>query len=85
MSHRQSFDKLDYLNTKNPKSTICQFFNTTICNVCGEQSNNEICLECMAQPDKTILAFYEKIRWLERTYQQFNEVSVSYLIFMILI
>ncbi|XP_046836193.1 DNA polymerase zeta catalytic subunit isoform X1 [Vespa crabro] len=77
ISHRQSFDKLDYLNTKNQKSTICQFFNTTICNVCGEQSTNEICSECMTQPDKTILAFYEKIRWLERTYQQFNEVCYS--------
>ncbi|KAL2730715.1 DNA polymerase zeta catalytic subunit isoform X5 [Vespula squamosa] len=77
MSHRPSFDKLNYFKTKNQKSTICQFFNTTICNICGEQSNSEICLECMAQPDKTILAFYEKIRWLERTYQQFTEVCYS--------
>ncbi|XP_015179336.1 PREDICTED: DNA polymerase zeta catalytic subunit isoform X3 [Polistes dominula] len=77
MSHRQSFDKLDYLNTKNQKSTICQFFNTTECNICGEQSTNEICSECMAQPDKTILTIYEKIRWFERTYQQFNEICYS--------
>ncbi|XP_043488413.1 DNA polymerase zeta catalytic subunit isoform X1 [Polistes fuscatus] len=77
MSHRQSFDKLDYLNTKNQKSTICQFFNATVCNICGEQSTNEICSECMAQPDKTILTIYEKIRWFERTYQQFNEICYS--------
>lgn len=77
MSHKQSYDKMEYYNMKNPKSTICQFFNTTICNVCNEQSTNEICSYCMAQPTRTILALYEKIRWLERTYQQLNEVCYS--------
>ncbi|KAK2584377.1 hypothetical protein KPH14_006763 [Odynerus spinipes] len=77
ISHKQAYDKLDYLSTRNQKFTICQFFNTTVCNVCGEQSSNEICAQCMAQPSRTILALYEKIRWLERTYQQLNEVCYS--------
>jgi len=76
MSHRFSFNNITHLGGDNPKSTICQFFSSTSCISCGEQTNKDVCSECHLQPDRTILVLLEKIKQLERNYQQITTVRI---------
>lgn len=86
MSHRHNFDNIVHLRTDNPKSTIRQFFASVMCITCGEQTNKEICAECLSQPNRTILVLLDKIRQLERTYQQITNVSMmEHRIFIIIL
>lgn len=79
MSRSLTFDKGINLMAKNKKSTICQFFNTVVCAACGQQTNHELCTQCLQYPDQTIVILLEKIRWLQKTYNQINSVcSISY-------
>lgn len=75
MSHRQSFDNIAHFGGNNPKSTIRQFFNSVACVTCGEQTNKEVCAECVSQPSRAVLVLLEKICQLERTHQQVANVS----------
>lgn len=76
MPHRQGFHYVTDLQGDNPKSTIRQFFSSTACITCGEQTNKEICSECLLQPNRAILIILDKIKQLERTHQQIAAVSI---------
>jgi len=80
MSHRFNFNNTVHLGGDNPKSTIRQFFSSASCIICGEQTNKDVCSECHSQSDRTILVLLEKIKQLERNYQQITTVSILLLI-----
>lgn len=75
ISHRSNFDSVLHLGEGNPKSTIRQFFSSMACITCGEQTNKEICPDCLLQSSRTILILLEKIKQLERNHQQIITVS----------
>jgi len=77
ISHRSNFDNIVHLGGDNPKSTIRQFFSSAACITCGEQTNKEICPDCLLQPSRTILVLLEKIKQLERNHQQITAVSAK--------
>ncbi|KYM99710.1 DNA polymerase zeta catalytic subunit [Cyphomyrmex costatus] len=77
ISHRSNFDNVAHLGGDNPKSTILQFFSSTSCITCGEQTNKEICPDCLLQPNRTVLVLLEKIKQLERNYQQITTICHS--------
>lgn len=64
------------LGEDNSKSTIRQFFSSITCITCGEQTNKEVCPECLSQPSRTILILLQKIRQLERNQQQITAVRI---------
>lgn len=74
ISHRTSFNNIACLGEDNTKSTIRQFFSSVACIACGEQTNKEVCPECLSQPSRTILVLLQKIRQLERNQQQIAAV-----------
>lgn len=76
MIHRQTSDKTIDLCTNNQKLTIRQFFNTVVCVTCGNQTQKDICMNCIAKPSQTITILYEKLRWLERTHHELTMVCV---------
>ncbi|XP_011698657.1 PREDICTED: DNA polymerase zeta catalytic subunit-like [Wasmannia auropunctata] len=49
ISHRSNFDHIAHLAGDNPKSTIRQFEGSAACITCGEQTNKEICPDCLSQ------------------------------------
>lgn len=77
MSHRQTPDKAVSLFTDNQKLTIKQFFGTIVCAVCGDQTQKDICTNCIEKPYQAITILHEKIRWLERTYDELNTICQS--------
>ncbi|KYN29250.1 DNA polymerase zeta catalytic subunit [Trachymyrmex cornetzi] len=77
ISHRSNFDNIAHLGGGNPKSTIRQFFSSTSCITCGEQTNKEICSDCLLQPSRTVLVLLEKIKQLERNHQQITAICHS--------
>ncbi|XP_048270033.1 DNA polymerase zeta catalytic subunit isoform X6 [Bombus terrestris] len=77
MIHRQTPDKIINLCANNQKLTIRQFFSTVICAVCENQTQKDICMNCMSKPSQTITILYEKLRWLERTYHELNMICQS--------
>lgn len=79
MSHRQTPDKAVSLFTDNQKLTIRQFFSTVVCVTCGDQTQKDICSNCMATPSQTVTILHEKLRWLERTDSQLTMVNMKYL------
>ncbi|XP_072748534.1 DNA polymerase zeta catalytic subunit [Anoplolepis gracilipes] len=76
ISHR-TFNNIVCLGEENSKSTIRQFFNSITCITCGEQTNKEICSECLSQSSRTILVLLQKIRHLERNQQQIASICHS--------
>lgn len=81
MIHRQTPDKIINLCANNQKLTIRQFFSTVICAVCENQTQKDICMNCMSKPSQTITILYEKLRWLERTYHELNMVSIIFIFY----
>ncbi|KAG5327593.1 REV3L polymerase, partial [Pseudoatta argentina] len=77
ISHRSNFDNIAHLGGDNPKSTIRQFFSSASCITCGEQTNKEICPDCLLQPSRTALVLLEKIKQLERNHQQITAICHS--------
>ncbi|XP_012150991.1 DNA polymerase zeta catalytic subunit isoform X2 [Megachile rotundata] len=77
MSHRQTPDKAVSLFTDNQKLTIKQFFGTIVCAVCGDQTQKDICTNCIEKPYQAVTILHEKIRWLERTYHELNTICQS--------
>ncbi|XP_018346098.1 PREDICTED: DNA polymerase zeta catalytic subunit [Trachymyrmex septentrionalis] len=77
VSHRSNFDNIAHLGGDNPKSTIRQFFSCASCITCGEQTNKEICPDCLLQPNRTVLVLLEKIKQLERNHQQITAICHS--------
>ncbi|XP_070524016.1 DNA polymerase zeta catalytic subunit isoform X2 [Cardiocondyla obscurior] len=77
ISHRSSFNNVVHLGEGNPKSTIRQFFSSVACITCGEQTNKEICSDCVMQPSRTVIILLEKIKQLERNYQHITAVCHS--------
>ncbi|XP_018317331.1 DNA polymerase zeta catalytic subunit [Mycetomoellerius zeteki] len=77
ISHRSNFDNIAHLGGDNPKSTICQFFSSASCITCGEQTNKEICPDCLLQPSRTVLILLEKIKQLEKNHQQITAICHS--------
>ncbi|KOC60944.1 DNA polymerase zeta catalytic subunit [Habropoda laboriosa] len=77
MTHRQTPDKVVNLYTDNQKLTIPQFFSTVICAACADQTQKDICTNCIAKPNQTITILYEKIRWLERTHHELVMICQS--------
>ncbi|KAG5347806.1 REV3L polymerase, partial [Acromyrmex charruanus] len=77
ISHRSNFDNIAHLGGDNPKSTIRQFFSSASCITCGEQTNKEICPDCLLQPSRTVLVLLEKIKQLERNHQQITAICHS--------
>ncbi|CAL1675382.1 unnamed protein product [Lasius platythorax] len=78
ISHRTNFNNIARcLGEENSKSTIRQFFSSTICIACGEQTNKEVCPECLSQSSRTILVLLQKIRQLERNQQQIAAICHS--------
>ncbi|XP_033359332.1 DNA polymerase zeta catalytic subunit isoform X5 [Bombus vosnesenskii] len=77
MIHRQTPDKIVNLCANNQKLTIRQFFNTVICAVCENQTQKDICMNCMSKPSQTITILHEKLRWLERTHHELTMICQS--------
>ncbi|RLU15029.1 hypothetical protein DMN91_012916 [Ooceraea biroi] len=78
MSHRFNLNNIAHLGGgDNSKSSIRQFFSSAACITCGEQTNKDVCPECHLQPDRTILVLLEKIKQLERNYQQITAICHS--------
>lgn len=77
ISHRTSFNNMACLGEDNSKSTIRQFFSSITCITCGEQTNKEVCPECLSQPSRTILTLLQKIGQLERNQQQITAVRIK--------
>ncbi|TGZ37682.1 DNA polymerase zeta catalytic subunit [Temnothorax longispinosus] len=50
---------------------------STACITCGEQTNKEICPDCLLQPSRTVLILLEKVKQLERNYQQIAAICHS--------
>lgn len=82
MSHRQTPDKAVSLFTDNQKLTIRQFFSTVMCIACSNQTQKDICTNCMENPSQTLTILHEKIRWLERTHHELTAVNVQVLYFI---
>lgn len=77
ISHRSNFDNIACLGRDNPKSTIRQFFSSMACITCGEQTNKDICPDCLLQPSRTVLILLEKLKQLEKNHQQITAVSTN--------
>ncbi|XP_076640510.1 DNA polymerase zeta catalytic subunit isoform X1 [Colletes latitarsis] len=77
MSHRQTLDKAASFFTDNQKLTIRQFFSSVMCVVCGDQTQKDICTNCMTNSSQTVTILHEKMRWLERTHSEFNAICQS--------
>lgn len=84
MIHRQTPDKIINLCANNQKLTIRQFFSTVICAVCENQTQKDICMNCMSKPSQTITILHEKLRWLERTYHELNMVRIIFIFYFFL-
>lgn len=69
--------QFQYLPIASPtkKTTISQFFQTTSCAVCGQQSHNGICEFCVGQPQTSIAVMFEKLRVWEQRLAEINLVS----------
>lgn len=69
--------QFQYLPVSSPmkKSTISQFFLTTCCAVCGQQSQNGMCTSCVEQPQVSTVILHEKVRIWEQHYVEINLVS----------
>ncbi|RZB70336.1 DNA polymerase zeta catalytic subunit [Asbolus verrucosus] len=65
---------LQYLPNFSPgkKNTISQYFSSNICAVCGEQTQNSLCNECVNQQQNTSVILHEKIRLWEKSYCNVN-------------
>ncbi|KYM93032.1 DNA polymerase zeta catalytic subunit [Atta colombica] len=77
ISHHSNFNNIAHLRGDNPKSTIRQFFSSASCIICEEQTNKEICPDCLLQPSRTVLVLLEKIKQLERNHQQITAICHS--------
>lgn len=73
--------QLHYLATTSPspmkkKSTISQYFSSTSCAACGEQTQTDLlCLKCKKTPQQTVFVLMEKIRRWEHAFCTINTVS----------
>lgn len=72
--------QFQYLPKTSPtkKSTISQFFMTTSCTVCGQQSQNGICNNCIVQPQTSVTIMHEKIRVWEQRSTEINLVKKNF-------
>ncbi|KAG5883184.1 hypothetical protein JTB14_018200 [Gonioctena quinquepunctata] len=59
------------------KSTISQYFSTTTCASCGDQTQLGICQNCCNSPQTTVITLMEKMRTWQRNYQYLNLVCQS--------
>jgi DNA polymerase zeta len=59
------------------KGTISQFFSTTTCPTCDNQSHQSVCSECRRDSQKTVLALSEEIFNLERKAAEINSICES--------
>nr|CAI5846392.1 unnamed protein product [Callosobruchus analis] len=50
------------------KSTISQYFSTSNCVACGEQTKVGICDKCTSKPQRTVVSLMEKMRNWEQCY-----------------
>lgn len=66
-----------YLPKSSPtkKATISQFFMTTSCAVCGQQSQNGVCDNCISQSQTAVSIMFEKVRVWEQHSNEINLVS----------
>lgn len=70
--------QIQYLPTSvspRKKSTISQYFSTTNCVGCSEQSQQGICENCCDRPQITMITLMEKLKNWEQSYH--NTVLVS--------
>lgn len=72
--------QIQYLPTSSPakgkKSTISQYFATTNCAICGEQTKTGLCLLCESKPQKSAILLHEKVRAWEKSYYSTKTVSI---------
>ncbi|XP_066995085.2 uncharacterized protein PolZ1 [Anabrus simplex] len=59
------------------KSTISQYFATTNCAACGQQTHSGLCAECQNHPQSTAIILADKLRQWERTYSNIVKVCQS--------
>uniref|UniRef100_A0A6P7G148 DNA polymerase zeta catalytic subunit-like n=1 Tax=Diabrotica virgifera virgifera TaxID=50390 RepID=A0A6P7G148_DIAVI len=72
--------KTQYLpgsTTPKKKSTISQYFSTSNCVSCEEQTQTSICEQCQARPQTTMVTLMEKMRNWERNSQNILMVCQS--------
>lgn len=77
MSHRQTPDKAVSLFSDNQKLTIRQYFGNVMCAVCGDQTQKDVCTNCVGKPNQAVTILHEKLRWLERTYHELTTVCID--------
>ncbi|XP_066587967.1 DNA polymerase zeta catalytic subunit isoform X2 [Prorops nasuta] len=77
MSHRQIIGKTINKLGENKRLKICQFFNSATCSVCEKHSTSDICSNCEAYPNQTLVILHEKQRYLERSYYNINAICHS--------
>ncbi|GLV38027.1 DNA polymerase zeta subunit 1 [Carabus blaptoides fortunei] len=59
------------------KSTISQYFATTSCAVCGQQSRDGLCETCSKDPQQSVVVLYMKINNWERSYDEVSLICES--------
>lgn len=58
------------------KSTISQYFSTTSCILCSEQTQTGICGKCSNEPQIAMISLMERLKTWEQNYENCVLVSV---------
>ncbi|KAK9875165.1 hypothetical protein WA026_005957 [Henosepilachna vigintioctopunctata] len=65
---RKQLQYLPIVNSPAKKTTISQYFVSTLCAVCSAQTQNGLCSNCIKSPQETVVILNEKIRDWEASY-----------------
>ncbi|XP_017786334.1 PREDICTED: DNA polymerase zeta catalytic subunit [Nicrophorus vespilloides] len=63
--------------SKGPKTTISQYFATTSCACCTQQTKDGVCCKCWQNPQKVAMILQEKLRIWERNYYETKKICQS--------
>ncbi|KAL3277041.1 hypothetical protein HHI36_012402 [Cryptolaemus montrouzieri] len=65
---RKQLQCLPTVSSPSKKSTISQYFVSTLCAICGTQTQDGLCEECRKRPQETVIILNEKVRQWETSY-----------------
>lgn len=61
--------------TKNKKSTISQYFTTTSCACCSNQTREGLCEKCLDKPQLSMVILQDKVKCWEQSYEEIKKVG----------
>lgn len=73
--------------TKQKKSTISQYFSTTSCACCEEQTQNGLCNNCIVKPQESMVILHDKVKnWEQKCfYTRKVSCAVNYNVYVVII